>query len=70
VEEGFDAITAFMDQAVLESRDHVFLLHGHGTGALKQAIRRWLPASPYVHQWAPANGDQGGDAFIIVALNA
>jgi len=70
VEEGFDAITAFMDQAVLESRDHVFLLHGHGTGALKQAIRRWLPASPYVHQWAPANGDQGGDAFTIVALNA
>ena len=46
----------------------VFLLHGHGTGALKDGLRRWLRSSAYVADWCPADEDQGGDAFTIVQL--
>lgn len=68
VEESFDAIEAFVDQALMSGRDHVFLLHGHGTGVLKQAIRKWLRKAPGISAWAPANADQGGDAYTIARL--
>ena len=45
-----------------------FILHGHGTGALKTAVREWLPTAPQVSAWRPANADEGGDAFTIIVL--
>ena len=68
VEESLETLDAFLDRALLSGISEVFILHGHGTGALKSAVRQCLPGSPYVDHWAPANADQGGDAFTIVAL--
>lgn len=70
VDEALDAIEAFLDKAALAGRDHVFVLHGHGTGAMKQAVRQHLPRSGYVEAWAPANADQGGDAYTVAALRS
>ncbi|MBN2799359.1 MAG: Smr/MutS family protein [Deltaproteobacteria bacterium] len=67
-EEAMDEAEAFFDRAVMSHYDRVFLLHGHGTGALKQTIRRWLPTSAYVGAWAAALPDQGGDAYTVVSL--
>jgi len=58
----------FFDRAVRDGFQVVFILHGHGTGALKSGIRKWLPTCGYVKKWRPANADQGGDAFTIAAL--
>jgi len=68
VDEGFDAADKFFDTAVLKGFATVFLLHGHGSGALKDGVRGWLRSSSYVSDWAPANVEQGGDAFTIVEL--
>lgn len=68
VEEGQEAAESFFDKAVLSGWERVFLLHGHGTGALKDGLRHWLRSSAYVSDWAPANEEQGGDAFTIVVL--
>ena len=46
----------------------VFLLHGHGTGVLKKAMRKWLPQSPYVLRFRAARPAEGGDAFTVVEL--
>lgn len=70
VDEGIEKIEHFLDRCLMTHHDYAFLLHGHGTGALKQAIRQWLPSSPHVHRWAAANEDQGGDAFTVVALHS
>ncbi len=69
VDEGFDAADKFFDVAVLKGFTAVFLLHGHGSGALKDGVRGWLRSSSYVSDWAPANNDQGGDAFTVVELS-
>jgi DNA mismatch repair protein MutS2 len=69
VDEGQEAAERFFDKAVQSGWDRVFLLHGHGTGALKDGLRHWLRSSAYVADWAPANEEQGGDAFTIVALH-
>jgi DNA mismatch repair protein MutS2 len=68
VEEGQEEAEKFFDKAVRSGWDRVFLLHGHGTGALKDGLRHWLRSSAYVTDWAPASEEQGGDAFTVVVL--
>lgn len=67
VEEAFPAIEAFFDAHTNRS-SVVFVLHGHGTGALKQGVRQWLPSSRYVKDFRPANAEEGGDALTVVRL--
>lgn len=68
VDEALDAVTAFLDQAALAGRDVVFVLHGHGTNALRDAVRDMLRTSPYVREHRPAGESQGGDAVTAVRL--
>ena len=44
------------------------ILHGHGTGALKQALREALSTSPYVAEHRRGDQHEGGDAVTIVTL--
>jgi DNA mismatch repair protein MutS2 len=68
VDEGLDEVEQFLDRAVLSSLGTVFVLHGHGTGAMKKAVREWLRQCHYVASSAPANADQGGDAYTVASL--
>jgi DNA mismatch repair protein MutS2 len=68
VDEATLASEQFFDQRSLEGVHTVFVLHGHGTGALKSALREWLPRCRYVRGWRPADSDEGGDAYTLVEL--
>jgi len=68
VEEALARLEKFLDDAVLGGHDAVFVLHGHGTGALKAAVRDTLAGSPYVDSSGPADSRQGGDALTIAVL--
>ena len=68
VDEAMASVEKFVDQAALRGFDAVFLLHGHGTGALKSALRTWLPQAPGVKQHTPATAEQGGDAYTVVEI--
>jgi DNA mismatch repair protein MutS2 len=68
VEETIEAIEAFLDKLLLASQPSAFLLHGHGTGALKSAIREWLRTGPYGRDWHAGGPTEGGDAFTVVEL--
>ena len=68
VEEALAQLTPFLDRTLLEQRDTCFILHGHGTGALKKAIREELSRSPYIASFHPGNAAQGGDGVTVVAL--
>jgi DNA mismatch repair protein MutS2 len=59
----------FLDRAVSDDRRVCFLIHGHGTGALKEAIRRELKSSPYVRYFRAGNPGEGGDGVTIVWLS-
>ena len=63
-----DLVESYLDRAALEDRSPVFILHGHGTGALKKIVRAYLAASPYVRRWAVGGKGQGGDGVTIVEL--
>lgn len=69
VDEALAACDRFFDQMTLREIDRVFLLHGHGTGVLKNALRAELKLSRYVRRVAAAAEEDGGDAFTVVELN-
>ena len=68
VEEAFLKLEEYFDQQILKQRRTVFILHGHGTGVLKKAIRNWLSSCSYVQSWRKAKHGEGGDAFTVVEL--
>lgn len=68
VAEGLEQLEAFLDRLMHNGRSRAFVLHGHGTGALKQAVRDAARASAYVDSWGPADDDDGGDAFTRITL--
>lgn len=68
VDDALTAVEGFLNQQSSAGFRVSYLLHGHGTGALKQALRTWLPSAPLVRRWRPADGSEGGDAFTVVEL--
>ena len=68
VDEAPNALDAFLDKLLGEGQDYGFVLHGHGTGALRLAVREHLTASTWVESVAPADKDEGGDAFTVFRI--
>jgi DNA mismatch repair protein MutS2 len=68
VDAGLDKVDAFLDRMLNTGEQLGFVLHGHGTGAMKLAVRSHLQASSYVEHSSPADADSGGDAFTIFWL--
>jgi DNA mismatch repair protein MutS2 len=63
-----DEVVAYLDRAALEGRSPVFVIHGHGTGALRKIVRELVLRSPYVRRWAPGEKGQGGDGVTVIEL--
>jgi len=68
VHEAIDEVEAFLDGLQLSEQGCAYLLHGHGTGALKTALRQWLPKSRFGKSWRTGGPDEGGDAFTVVVF--
>ena len=60
----------FLDRMLRQGASSAFVLHGHGTGALKKGLRSYLATHPLAKQAKPAAHDDGGDAFTRVVLRA
>lgn len=65
VDEACERVEAFIDWLLSEGEPAGFVLHGHGTGALKSAVREHLTMHRFVAKARPADEDQGGDAFTV-----
>ena len=68
VEEATDRLDKFLDDAALEHKPRIRIIHGHGTGALRKGIGQFLDAHPLVEKHAFASEDHGGKAITVVEL--
>lgn len=68
-EEALDEVEAYLDKASLANLSPVYIIHGHGTGVLKQVIREFLQSSPYVAKFRPGEDTEGGDGVSVVDIN-
>ncbi len=67
-EEALEQLTAQLDQALLRNAKSVRIIHGHGTGKLKVAIRQFLAQSAYVTAFRPGAKEEGGDGVTMAEL--
>lgn len=68
VEEALDELETYLDKASLANLSQVTVIHGHGTGALKSAVRDFLQVSPYVSKYRSGEDGEGGDGVSILDL--
>jgi DNA mismatch repair protein MutS2 len=68
IEESLDRLDAFLDHHYGTPVSHVRIVHGHGTGALRMAVRAHLKASGYVRSVRPGEDHEGGDGATVVEL--
>lgn len=68
VDEALTELTRALDRAALSNRAQLGIVHGIGTGALRDAVRRHLADSPYVARFAAAAPEAGGEGVTEVVL--
>jgi DNA mismatch repair protein MutS2 len=68
-DEAIDAVEAFLDQAFQKELVTVVLIHGHGTGQLRKAVRNFCRHSTYIHSYRPGQQGEGGEGVTIVRLS-
>jgi len=68
VDEAEDRLLEALDRAARAGVGGLSIVHGLGTGALRDAVRRYLRESPYVSEFAAAAPDEGGDGVTIAKL--
>ncbi|MFR9650026.1 MAG: Smr/MutS family protein [Rikenellaceae bacterium] len=64
--EALDKVEGFIDDAIMVGISSVAILHGKGTGALKEEIRRYLRTIPDVARAVDAHADRGGAGITVV----
>lgn len=68
VEEALDRLEAYLDKASLANLSPVYIIHGHGTGALKAAVRDFISTSPYVAKYRVGEDTEGGDGVSVIDI--
>jgi DNA mismatch repair protein MutS2 len=58
----------FLDDALRTGQEAVFVIHGHGTGALREALRVQLTRFPGVSAVRAATPEEGGDGVTVIML--
>jgi DNA mismatch repair protein MutS2 len=56
------------DRMIREGIDTAIVIHGHGTGALREAVRNSLGNSLYADDFRPGEYGEGSDGVTVVRL--
>ena len=67
-DEAINAVTYFIDDAILVGMSRVRILHGTGTGILRQLIRQYLATVPNVTHYRDEHVQFGGAGITVVDL--
>jgi DNA mismatch repair protein MutS2 len=68
VQEALEALDRYLDDASLAGLDQAIVIHGMGTGALRDAVRDHATAHPLVKSWRAGGRGEGGDGATVVSF--
>jgi DNA mismatch repair protein MutS2 len=69
VEEALEALERYLEGASLAGLSRVTVIHGMGTGALRDAVRSAAAAHPLAGSVRPGGRGEGGDGATIISLS-
>ena len=68
VAEALEALDRYLDDASLAGLEQATIIHGMGTGALRDAVREHAGAHPLVKSWRAGGRGEGGDGATVVTF--
>ncbi|RME63719.1 MAG: endonuclease MutS2, partial [Caldilineae bacterium] len=68
VEAGLQRLESYLDDAYLDNLPWVRIIHGKGTGAMRDAVRDLLRRHPLVSRYRPGEQGEGGDGVTVAYL--
>ena len=68
VDEAEQELEKYLDRAFLAGLPRVRIIHGHGAGILRRAVREFLKSHPHVATIAEAPQNEGGQGATLVEL--
>jgi DNA mismatch repair protein MutS2 len=68
VEEGLPKLERYLDNAYMARLPWVRIIHGKGTGALRDAVRNLLRTHPSVAEFRNGEAGEGGDGVTVAKL--
>lgn len=69
-EDALDKMERYLEQAYLSGLPWVRIIHGKGTGKLRQAVRDALRGHAYVKSFEEGGHTEGGEGVTVAKLNA
>jgi DNA mismatch repair protein MutS2 len=69
-EEALDELDRYLDAAYLAGLPFVRIIHGKGTGKLRQAVRDALQSNPHVRSFESGGDKEGGEGVTVAKLAA
>lgn len=67
-EDAMRELEAYIDQALMQNYPRVTIIHGHGTGALRKGVEKYLKTSPQVKSYRYGGEGEGGTGVTVVEL--
>lgn len=68
VDEALEEVDKYLDDAALAGLPRVNIIHGKGTGALREAINSFLRINSHVKSYRPGQYGEGGSGVTIVEI--
>ncbi len=69
VEEGLSRLSNYLEAAYLSGLPFVRIIHGKGTGRLREAVRQSLHESSFVQGWEEGKDGEGGAGVTVAMLD-
>ena len=57
-----------LDKAISEASGTIWIIHGHGTGKLRQGVHNFLQQHPMVSRFEAAAPEDGGSGVTVAFL--
>lgn len=68
-EDALEALEHYIDSAYLSGMPFVRIIHGKGTGRLRQVVREALRKSPHVSKFEEGGEKEGGEGVTVASIN-
>jgi DNA mismatch repair protein MutS2 len=69
-EDALDKMERYLEQAYLSGLPFVRIIHGKGTGKLRQAVREALRGHTYVKAFEEGGDKEGGEGVTVAKMNS